>query len=130
MYVRFGMMIATSMVVMFGLMYLNTYEFSHVEFSETRFYMTFIMGAAMAVIMLSFMQGMYKNTRVNIVIYAGSVIVFLIALFLVRLIGTRADRTLRQANPAGTGRPDATYRLRGIVRDRRQMIVEAVERED
>ncbi|MCB9878779.1 MAG: right-handed parallel beta-helix repeat-containing protein [Planctomycetes bacterium] len=45
-------------------------------------------------------------------------------------IGTRADRTLRQANPAGTGRPDATYRLRGIVRDRRQMIVEAVERED
>lgn len=84
MYVRFGMMIATSMVVMFGLMYLNTYEFSHVEFSETRFYMTFIMGAAMAVIMLSFMQGMYKNTRINIAIYAGSVIVFLIALFLVR----------------------------------------------
>ncbi len=83
-YGRFAAMIVTSMVVMFGLMYLNTYEIAHVRWSETRFYMTFIMGAAMAVIMLSFMQSMYNNTKVNIAIYVGSVIVFLIALFLVR----------------------------------------------
>ncbi|MFW5636537.1 MAG: DUF305 domain-containing protein, partial [Thermodesulfobacteriota bacterium] len=49
-----------------------------------RFYMAFIMGAAMAVIMLSFMLAMYKNTKVNIAIYIGSVIVFAVALFLVR----------------------------------------------
>ena len=42
-YWRFGAMIATSMLVMFGLMYLNTYEWSHARWSETRFYMTFIM---------------------------------------------------------------------------------------
>lgn len=83
-YIRFGAMILTSMLVMFGVMYLNTYQISHVEWSETRLYMTFLMGATMAVVMLSFMWGMYNNTRINLAIYAGSIIVFLIALFLVR----------------------------------------------
>ena len=35
-YAKFGMMVATSTVVMFVLMYLNTYRFDHVFFSETR----------------------------------------------------------------------------------------------
>ena len=40
-YARFDAMIATSALVMFGLMYLNTYAMSHVRFSETRAYMLF-----------------------------------------------------------------------------------------
>ena len=36
MYWRFAAMIATSTLVMFGLMYLNTYAFEHVFWSETR----------------------------------------------------------------------------------------------
>lgn len=83
-YIRFGAMILTSTIVMYGLMYLNTYELSHVLFSETRVYMAFIMGAVMAVIMLSFMWGMYSNTRVNIGIYVASAVIFLVALFLLR----------------------------------------------
>ncbi|MEP6985073.1 MAG: DUF305 domain-containing protein [Chloroflexota bacterium] len=83
-YIRFAAMIATSMVVMYAFMYLNSYEIAHVRWSETRIFMTFIMGAAMAVIMLSFMQGMYDNKKTNIAIYIGSVAVFLVALFLVR----------------------------------------------
>ncbi len=83
-YGRFAAMIITSMVVMYAFMYLNSYEIAHVRWSETRIFMTFIMGAAMAVIMLGFMQSMYNNTKVNIAIYAGSVVVFLLALFLVR----------------------------------------------
>lgn len=83
-YGRFAAMIVTSMIVMFGLMYLNTYALEHVRWSETRLYMTFIMGAAMAVIMLSFMLSMYNNRRVNTGIYVGSVLVFVAALFLVR----------------------------------------------
>ncbi len=35
-YPKFAAMIATSTVVMFGLMYLNTYAADHVFFSETR----------------------------------------------------------------------------------------------
>jgi archaellum component FlaF (FlaF/FlaG flagellin family) len=83
-YRTFAGMILTSMVVMYGLMYLNTYEFAHVRWSETRLYMTFIMGAAMAVIMLSFMRGMYSNKKLNLAIYLGSLVVFLLAFFLVR----------------------------------------------
>jgi len=33
---RFAGMIATSTVVMFGMMYLNTCAWSHIEFSQTR----------------------------------------------------------------------------------------------
>ena len=38
MYLRFGAMIATAMVVMFGLTYVNTYELFHVRWSETRLF--------------------------------------------------------------------------------------------
>jgi uncharacterized protein (DUF305 family) len=83
-YRNFAAMIATSMVVMYVLMYLNSYEASDIRWSETRLYMTFIMGAAMAAIMLSFMRGMYSDQRINLSIYVGSLIVFLVALFLLR----------------------------------------------
>jgi uncharacterized protein (DUF305 family) len=96
-YGRFAAMIVTSMVAMYGLMYLNTYDVSHVRWSDTRLFMTFIMGAAMAVIMLSFMQGMYKNTRANLAIYAGSIVVFLIALYLVRSQATIQDSSWMRA---------------------------------
>ena len=96
-YIKFAAMIITSMVVMFGLMYLNTYEISHVRWSQTRFYMTFIMGAAMAVIMLTFMRDMYQNLKVNIGIYVGSLIVFLVTLFLVRSQTTIQDSSWMSA---------------------------------
>ncbi|MEX2479386.1 MAG: DUF305 domain-containing protein, partial [Gammaproteobacteria bacterium] len=83
-YVRFGAMIATSTIVMFVLMYLNTYAWEHVFFSETRTYMAFVMGASMAIIMLSYMLGMYRSTTANIAIFVGSAIVFAAALWLVR----------------------------------------------
>ena len=54
-------MIATSPVVMFGLMYLNIYALDHILFSETRAYMALVMGAAMACIMLFFMLSMYAK---------------------------------------------------------------------
>lgn len=90
-YARFVAMIATSTVVMFGLMYLNTYAFSHVQFSETRTYMALYMGAAMAFVMLAFMWGMYKNKVANFGIIGVSAIVFAGALFLVRSQSTVDD---------------------------------------
>lgn len=84
MYLRFGAMVATSTLAMFALMYLNTYERAHIAFSETRTYMALVMGATMAVIMLSFMTHMLTNWRVNIGIAAGSVVLFSLALWLVR----------------------------------------------
>lgn len=83
-YVRFGLMILTSTVVMFVLMYLNTYAWEHVFFSETRTYMAIMMGAVMAVIMLAYMLGMYQNTTLNIAIFVGAIILFGASLWLVR----------------------------------------------
>lgn len=77
-------MIVTSTLVMFGLMYLNTYQLDHVYFSETRAYMALVMGAAMAAIMLAFMLKMHDNRRANRAIFAGSAAVFAVALWLVR----------------------------------------------
>lgn len=83
-YWRFAAMIGTSIVVMYGLMYLNTYVFDHVLWSETRAWMALLMGATMAVIMLGYMIGMYRNRLANLAIFGGAVVVFALALWLVR----------------------------------------------
>ena len=83
-YTRFATMILVSTVVMFGLMYLNTYQADHIFFSETRLYMAIYMGAAMAVIMLLFMINMYSSTAINTAILLLAVTVFSGALWLVR----------------------------------------------
>lgn len=69
-YIRFFTMIGVSFIVMFFLMYLHSYQIlDHAWFSETRLFMALIMGAAMMVIMLGFMLGMYKNRQINIAIF-------------------------------------------------------------
>lgn len=83
-YWRFGAMIATSTVVMFMLTYTNSMEWGHVQWSEERVYMALLMGGAMAMIMLGFMWGMYRNTRINLGIMAGGLALAVLALFLSR----------------------------------------------
>ncbi|PWL26497.1 MAG: DUF305 domain-containing protein [Altererythrobacter sp. XM-24bin4] len=96
-YGRFAAMILASTVIMYGLMYLNTYELGHVFFSETRAWMALYMGAMMAIIMLAFMLGMYKKTKVNIAIFVGAAVVFAGSLFLVRSQNTIADEAWMSA---------------------------------
>ncbi len=63
MYLRFGLMIATSTVVMFVLTYANAFSIDHVRWSEERLYM--------ALLMLAFMRSMmYSNRTINLVIVA------------------------------------------------------------
>ena len=91
-YVRYFAMIGTSIVVMFFLMYLHSYQIlDHAWFSETRVYMALIMGAAMMVIMLSYMLHMYKSRSMNIAIYVGAIVLFGASLWLVRSQITVSD---------------------------------------
>ena len=83
-YRTFFMMLACSFVAMYITMYLNTYEWNHVWFSLTRFYMVCLGIATMAVIMWFFMRKMYTDKKKNIAILLGSLVLFLGALFLVR----------------------------------------------
>lgn len=96
-YWRFAAMIATSTVVMFGLMYLNTYLLTHVFWSETRAYMALLMGATMAIIMLAFMLSMYSSKTVNAAIFSGAVVVFAASLWLVRSQVTVGDTSYMRA---------------------------------
>lgn len=83
-YLKFGLMILASTLAMFVMMYSNVYQAEHIFFSETRAYMAIFMGAVMAIIMLSFMQGMYHNKTYNLMIYAASVVIATLSLWLVR----------------------------------------------
>jgi len=83
-YWRFAAMIATSTLVMFGLMYIHTYIWDHAFFSETRAWMALLMGAVMAIIMLGYMLNMYKNRTVNIAIFVGAALAFGLTTWLVR----------------------------------------------
>ena len=92
-YVKFTIMILTSTVVMFIMMYFNTYQWDHVYFSETRAYMALYMGAMMAIIMLAFMTNMYKKTKVNLMVYGISVVLFAFGLW-----GVRSQQTVDQVD--------------------------------
>jgi hypothetical protein len=113
-YKLFAGMIGTSTGGMYGLMYLNTYAWEHVWWSETRFYMAFLMGATMAMIMLGFMLSMYKNKKVNISIFAGSILVFLEVLYLIRIkdAATSIQRVSMRASQGAHDVPNIKLRAR------------------
>jgi len=90
-YLRFFAMIATSTVLMFILMYSTVFTLDHVWWSQTKLWMALYMGATMAVVMLAFMLKMYDDKRKNIAIFAGSAIVFALALWLARSQETVQD---------------------------------------
>ena len=96
-YARFGAMIFTSTVVMFGLMYLNSYSADHLYFSQTRAWMALVMGAGMALVMLPFMLGMYDDARANVAIVVAGIVVFAGALWLVRSQATVDDVSYMKA---------------------------------
>nr|WP_178377921.1 DUF305 domain-containing protein [Psychrobacter sp. Rd 27.2] len=92
-YLKFFLMILTSAIVMYIMMYFNTYKWDHVYFSETRAYMALYMGAMMAVIMLAFMGNMYKKTKVNLMVYGLSVVLFAFGIW-----GVRSQQTVDQVD--------------------------------
>ena len=135
-YARFAAMIATSTIVMFGLMYLNTWALDHIFWSWTRAWMALYMGAVMAIIMLAFMLGMYSNRAVNIGIFAGAALDFALSLYLVRSQTTVQDVSWMKAmiphhsiailtsERAGISDPRARELADGIIEAQRREIAE------
>ena len=84
-YLKFFAMIGTSMIAMFFLMYTHSYQIiDHFWFSETRLFMTMIMGGSMMIIMLLYMLQMYKNRKMNIGILALGTLLIAGSIWLVR----------------------------------------------
>lgn len=96
-YLKFGAMILTSMAFMYAVTYMNTFQLSHVRWSEMRLFMVLLMGSTMTVVMLLFMTGMYRNWKINAGILVGAVAVFALGTFLVRSETTVEDRSYMSA---------------------------------
>ncbi len=84
MYLMFVLMLLTSFVEMYAVMFLNVAQWDHVMLSWTRTYMSLLMVAPMGIIMLLYMWSMYKNKWANFAILATCILVFSVTLVLLR----------------------------------------------
>lgn len=67
-YLRFAAMIVTAMVVMYFVMFVGSWQWDHVRFSQSRVFMTITSGGAMVLVMLAWMARMYRSTKANVVV--------------------------------------------------------------
>lgn len=85
-YGMFTTMLAISFIIMYGVMFLNVADSSHIYLSLTRTYMTLLMVAPMAIVMLLMMGKMYPHKKAN-----GIIIVTALAIFSLSLAGLRTQ---------------------------------------
>ncbi len=84
-YVRLGLTVASSVLLMYGITYLTSFDIiDHAYFSETRAFVSLLMGCTMIVVMMAYMPSMYPDRRANICIVAGAFLVFTGILYLLR----------------------------------------------
>ena len=74
-YAKFALMMLTSFVLMYAIMYLNIDRLDHLYTAQTRTYMTILMIAPMAITMLLFMWGMYEKKSWNYGIIAIALLI-------------------------------------------------------
>ena len=77
-------MVATSVVIMFFLMYQLVYQADHLMFSWSRLLSSLIMGAVMTIIMLAFMWSMYEGQGRKIAVLVGAAVVGVVLLYVNR----------------------------------------------
>lgn len=85
-YKKFSLTILLSSIIMYVIMFLNMDKIEDYYTSITRIYMTLLMVAPMAIIMILMMRKMYPNKRINTGIITVAIFVFVIA-----LIGLRSQ---------------------------------------
>ncbi len=83
-YQKFALMLGISFCIMYAVMFLNVYKLDHIYLSTTRLYMTLLMIAPMALLMLAMMGGMYQDKKMNAVIITLSLSVFISAFAFLR----------------------------------------------
>lgn len=103
-YRHLAIMTGLSFVAMYALMYSMVNAFSNVHHSLNQFYMAGLMTAAMVLIELAVMRGMYHDKRLNMII-AGVGLVGLIAswLFIRQQVGIGDRQFLRSMIPHHAG---------------------------
>lgn len=83
-YKKFAIMMSVSFIIMYAVMYFNVAQLDHIYLSMNRFYMTVLMTAPMALMMLGFMSSMYKDKKLNSIIIASSIFAIVAAFTFLR----------------------------------------------
>lgn len=83
-YGKFLLMLGLSFVVMYAVMFSNVADISHIHLSLNRLYMTILMVAPMALIMLGVMRSMYKDKKQNTIIVVTSIVATVGAFIMLR----------------------------------------------
>jgi len=83
-YKNLSITLSISFVIMYAVMFFNVDKLDHIYLSLTRFYMSLLMVAPMAILMIVMMRTMYTNKKTNSLISMGSFFVFVLALYCLR----------------------------------------------
>lgn len=76
-YVRSGITLAISFVLMFFLTMSMIRTINHVHFNLSNAYMALVMVAPMALVMMLTMGSMFTNKRLNLALYVGFAVLFI-----------------------------------------------------
>lgn len=84
-------------IIMFFVMYAMIDNFSHLYLNTNNLYMTLMMLAPMALIMLFAMRMMYSNKKLNLALYLGFTVVFILSTYSMRAQAFVGDRQFLRA---------------------------------
>lgn len=96
-YGRFAVELVLDFTVMYLAMYSMIATLKHFHFNLNNVYMTLIMLAPMALLMLVSMRSMFPSSRVNLFIVGGAVVAFLIGFIGMRTQAGAGDKELLRA---------------------------------
>jgi heme/copper-type cytochrome/quinol oxidase subunit 4 len=103
-YAKFALMVVLMFVAMYALMYAMVDRFDNVFNSLNQFYMAALMTAAMVLIELLVMAGMYPDKRLNLILLVVSAVVLVASWFAIREQAAIGDRQfLRSMIPHHAG---------------------------
>lgn len=103
-YQMLGLNLAISLVVMYVAMFAMIWSWGEFIQNINFFYMALVMWAPMAVVMLLTMKSMYRNARLNAVLYAGFALLFILSFAGIRAQSLVGDKQfLRSMIPHHSG---------------------------
>lgn len=103
-YAKLAAIISVNAVVMFFLTYVTIDTLDHFHFNVNRIYMALLMVAPMVVLMLFAMRSMFQAKTLNLVLYAGFALLFVVIFGFVRTqTGVGDEQFLRAMIPHHSG---------------------------
>ena len=102
-YLMLGLNILISLIIMYFVMFTMIYSLREFFNNLNMFYMALMMAAPMGILMLLMMSDMYANKRLNLLLYVGLALVFVLS-FIMRTKALVGDRQfLRSMIPHHSG---------------------------